>query len=857
MVSKKLSKIHYSILSPKKIRELAVVKVVSPELYDKDGFPVDGGLFDTRMGVVDPGLTCRTCGLKFDQCLGHFGYIEFARPIIHPFYVTVIYDILGSVCNECGKLLISDEKIKQIKEKLNDLNPMIRDEYRRQVIEKIKKVKKCPHCGNKKKKIIFEKPYFFYEVEEEENNAAKNKYRLNNIQIRAILEKVPDEHLFIFGIQPGIRPEWFVLTNMLIPPPKVRPSIILESGERSEDDLTHKLVDIVRVNQKLMEYLNAGTPEVVVNDLWDLLQYHVATFFDNEFPGIVPANHRSGRPLKTLMSRIRSKEGRLRYNLAGKRVNFAARSVISVDPMIKPWEVGVPIEVAKTLTVPERVTEWNIDYIKEFVKRGPNKWPGANYVITPDKKRKKILEENIEQILEEIEPGYVVERHLIDGDIALFNRAPTLHKLSIMAHEVKVLPGKTFRIHPSVCPPYNADFDGDEMNLHIPQTEEGRAEARLLMHITKMLITPRYGKVIIGATFDALSGLYILTNKKWKKKEAVELLIESGGLEEIEKLPNKEEIEGIKIVEALLPEIDYEDEKIKIKKGKIIKGEWHKKLVKEGDGSLIKTIYFKLGEKEAFEFLYKIYRLGVKVLNRYGLTLTIDDSNLPREVREEIKEKIRQSYKKVEELIKKKENKKLKPLPGKTLEETLEVEIVRELNELRTEIGKLVEKSLNEETGTMIMSKSGAKGKLLNLVQIGGLIGQQSIEGKRINFGYKDRNLSLFKPGDQNPIAKGFVDKGLREGLDPIGFFFTALTARDSLMDQALKTPESGYLYRRLSNALTDVKVKEGDIVFDDATNQVVQFIFGEDGLSVEKGGDLDLDSIAREIIKEEKKGKK
>jgi len=852
MASKKLSKIHYSILDPKKIRDIAVVKVVSPELYDKDGFPVDGGLFDTRMGVVDPGLTCRTCGLKFDQCLGHFGYIEFARPILHPFYVSKIGDILKAVCNECGKLLISEEKIKKIKEELSNIHESKREAYLKLILDKIKKVKKCPHCGSEKKQISFEKPYFFYEIEvvKENGEEVEVKNRLNNIQIRAILEKIPDEHLFIFNLQPGIRPEWFVLTNMLVPPPKVRPSIILETGERSEDDLTHKLVDIVRVNQKLMEYLNAGTPEVVVNDLWDLLQYHVATYFDNEFPGIIPASHRSGRPLKTLMSRIKSKEGRLRYNLAGKRVNFSARSVISVDPMIKPWEVGVPIDIAKTITVPERVTEWNMEYLKEFVKNGPNKWPGANYVVTPDGKRKKILEENIEQILEEIEPGYVVERHLIDGDIALFNRQPTLHKLSIMAHEVRVLPGKTFRIHPAVCPPYNADFDGDEMNLHIPQTEEARVEARLLMHITKMLITPRYGKVIIGATYDALSGTYILINKKWKRKEAIELLVESGAFDNVEKLPNKEEIEGVKIIEALLPEIDYEDEKIKIKNGKIVEGEWHKGLIKEGDGSLIKEIYFKLGEKEAFEFLYKVYRLGIKVLNKHGLTLTIDDSNLPKEVREKIKELIKKSYERVEKLIKKKETKKLKPLPGKTLEETLEIEIVKELNELRTEIGKLVENSLNQETGTMIMSKSGAKGKLLNLVQIGGLVGQQSIEGKRIEFGYKGRNLTLFKKGEQNPIAKGFVDKGLREGLDPISFFFTALTARDSLMDQALKTPESGYLYRRLSNALTDVKVKEKGVVYDDATEQIVQFKFGEDGLSVEKG-ELNLDKIAKEVIEE------
>jgi len=858
MTSKKISNIVYSVLSPKKIRELAVVKIISPDLYDKDGFPVEGGIFDPKMGVIDPGLVCKTCGKKFDECPGHFGYIELTRPVIHPFYTKKIFDILISTCSECGRVVLTEKKLKEIKEEVKKLSIEEREEMLKEIWNDLRKINKCPYCNSERLKVVFERPYYFYYIEEleEEKNGKKEKkeikHRLDPIRIRSWLENVKDEELWFFAIDEELRPEWFVLTNLLVPPPQVRPSIILETGERSEDDLTHKLVDIVRVNQKLLEYINAGTPEVVVNDLWDLLQYHVATYFDNELPGIVPATHRSGRPLKTLIPRIKSKEGRLRYNLAGKRVNFSARSVISVDPMIKPWEVGVPEMIAKKLTVPEKVTEWNIEYLKEFIKNGPDKWPGANYVITPTGKRKRILAENIEQILEEIEPGYVVERHLIDGDIVLFNRQPTLHKLSIMAHEVRVLPGKTFRLHPGVCPPYNADFDGDEMNLHVPQTEEARAEARELLHITKLLIHPKHGKVSIGATFDALSGIYVLQKQKLGLKEAYELLVESGANEEeIEKFKkinkNKKEVEGIRLIEALIPELDYEDEKIKIKNGIIEKGEFHKKLIKEGDGDLLKLIYEKFGSERAFDFLYKIFRIGIKSLNKFGLTLTLDDSNLPIEVRKEIEKLVKEAYEKVKKLIEEKEKGKMKAMPGKSLEETLEIKILKELNKLREDVGLLVEKHLNQDSGTMIMSKSGAKGKIIDLVEIAGLVGQQSIEGKRIEFGFRERNLSHFKRGDLNPKAKGFIDKGLREGLDPISFFFASLTARDSLMDQALNTPESGYLYRRLSNALADIKVKEKGLVFDDATGQVVQFLFGEDGLSVEKGG-LNLDLIAKRI---------
>ena len=180
---------------------------------------------------------------------------------------------------------------------------------------------------------------------------------------------------FFFGLAtPYVRPEWMVLTLLPIPPVTMRPSITLESGERSEDDLTHKLGDIVRINQRLFENINAGAPEIIVEDLWDLLQYHITTYFDNAIAQLPPARHRSGQPLKTITERIKSKEGRIRHNLAGKRTNFCARTVISPDPMLEINEVGVPDVVAMKLTVPEKVNMWNIEYLKKFVERGPKKY---------------------------------------------------------------------------------------------------------------------------------------------------------------------------------------------------------------------------------------------------------------------------------------------------------------------------------------------------------------------------------------------------------------------------------------------------------------------------------------------------
>ncbi len=209
---------------------------------------------------------------------------------------------------------------------------------------------------------------------------------------------------------------------------------------------------------------------------------------------------------------MKGKEGRFRSNLSGKRVDFSARTVISPDPNLDINEVGVPQDVAMRLSVPEKVTAWNIEEMKKFVINGPENYPGALYIIRPDGKRIR-LEFVVDRtkIAEAVELGFVVERHLKNGDIAIFNRQPSLHRMSIMAHYVRVLPYKTFRLHLCVCPPYNADFDGDEMNLHVPQSEEARTESLLLMQVQDQILSPRFGGPIIGAIRDFVTSAYYFT----------------------------------------------------------------------------------------------------------------------------------------------------------------------------------------------------------------------------------------------------------------------------------------------------------------------------------------------------------
>lgn len=848
-VHKKIDSISFEVISPKMMVEAAAAKIVTPELYDKEGYPVDGGLMDLRLGVIDPGLICKTDGLKLKESLGHFGYIELARPVVHIKFVRQILDLLRSTCKSCGRVLIPEEKVKKYVAILNKESEMEDLETRRrkvkEIVSKYKAKDKCPHCNAKQEKIKIEKPYNFYEGEA----------RLSPIEVRARLEKIPEEDVMIFGFDyKNFRPEWMILTVLQIPPVTMRPSITLESGERSEDDLTHKLGDIVRINQRLFENINAGAPEVIIEDLWDLLQYHVTTFFDNEVAQLPPARHRGGQPLKTLSERIKSKEGRIRHNLAGKRTDFSARTVISPDPLISLNEVGVPLSIAMQLTIPERVSDWNKEHLKKLVENGPKKYPGANYVIKPNGRRKTITDETKEEILEELEEGYIVERHLVDGDISLFNRQPSLHRMSMMCHLVKVLPGNTFRLNPAVCNPYNADFDGDEMNFHIPQNEEARAEARILMLVETQIISPRYGLSVVGCIHDAITGNYLLTKELvLTRNEAVDLLYNCG-VEDLSSLPDKEKIDGKEVFSVLLPRDfnflgeDKAGNQVKIVNGNLKTGVMDKSNLGQESGLMLRNIYEKYGSAFTADLLGKISKLGIVVLTRRGFSIGVGDLELLEETKAEITAAIKKAEEESMKLIDEFYAGKLQALPGRTVAETLELRILEALNRARNKSGDIAIRQA-KDSSALTMAKCGSRGNPLNIAQMTAVVGQQALRGKRIESGYKGRTLSYFKTKDLSPKARGFIKNNFKSGLTPSEFFFGAMTGRDALMDTALRTPKSGYLYRRLSNAMQDLKVAYDGSVRD-ASGKVVQFSYGEDGLDVSKtkNGVVDVKEIIQQI---------
>jgi DNA-directed RNA polymerase subunit A' len=789
-VKKQVKELQFSLLSPEQIKKLSVAKIVTPELYDVDGYPVDGGLMDLRLGAVDPGVRCRTCGGRLKECLGHPGIIELARPVVHIKYLPIIDLVLRSTCEACGKVLINDEKVLE-----KDLVTRIK---------KAKDGKKCPHCGIIQEKVKLEKPTTF----------RSGRRRLFPSEIRERLVKVSDEDLKVLGIKAAtLRPEWAILTSLLVPPVTVRPSITLESGERSEDDLTHKLSDIIRSNQRLWENLNAGAPEVIIEDLWDLLQYHITTFFDNSIAKIPPARHRSGQPLKTIEERIKGKEGRIRKNLAGKRVNYSARTVISPDPTLRLNEVGVPMEVARVLTVAEKVTTLNLARMKELVRK--TEYPAANYILRQDGKRKRIVEELREELVEELDIGYTVERQLINGDVVLFNRHPSLHRANLMAHMVRVTSGRTFRMHPAVCGPYNADFDGDEMNIHSPQTEEARAEAKVLLNVNTNLFSPKNNMNFFGCLQDASSGHYMLNASDVSKEEAGQLLHQAGGANFSVNKMNK----GADILEKLVPK-------------DVVTKDMNYLGFKSGSGNNIRLSDEKLGRDVTMELIGKIFSLGTIFLSRTGFSIALDDLDVPADIKKKSEKIIEKAEADVAVVIENYYNKSLERIPGLSLEETRETKILQILNGVRTDIGDNIKKGFPEKSLAFKMIDAKAKGSMLNISQMAGSVGQQVLRGSRVDFGYTGRTLSFFKQGDLSPAAGGFIYSSFMKGMKPTEFFFGAMTGRDGLMDTALRTPKSGYLYRRLANALQDL-VMAYDGTVRDASGSVVQFKYGLDGIDV------------------------
>jgi DNA-directed RNA polymerase II subunit RPB1 len=429
--------------------------------------------------------------------------------------------ICRCVCIKCSKLLID-------KEKYNYLLKLNAETRWNKVFALASKKHRCGEdshngCGCLQPKIRKEGLATIIaewnDKEEEFNNYdfkkedTKMTMKVIPEMMLKIFKKISDEDVNFMGFSPiWSRPEWMICQVLAVPPPQVRPSIKHDAQQRSEDDLTHIIINIIKANKMLQEKIEQNSASNVIDDWTTVLQYYIATLVDNKIPGVAAVAQRSGRPLKAIKERLNGKSGRVRGNLMGKRVDFSARSVITPDPNLSISQLGVPLKVAKNLTKPIIVTSKNRNYLRKLILNGPDIHPGAK--IYERKNGDCISLRYVDRESINLELGDIVHRHILDGDAVLFNRQPTLHRMSMMCHIAKVMmKGDTFRMNVADTKPYNADFDGDEMNLHMPQDDESEIELKTLAAVKYQIISPANNKSIVGIFQDSLLSTYLFTRE--------------------------------------------------------------------------------------------------------------------------------------------------------------------------------------------------------------------------------------------------------------------------------------------------------------------------------------------------------
>jgi DNA-directed RNA polymerase II subunit RPB1 len=658
-------------------------------------------------------------------------------------------------------------------------------------------------------------------------------------------KRISDDDVTFMGFSPiWSRPDWMICQVLAIPPPAVRPSVKHDSQQRSEDDVTHIIVNILKSNKTLLEKIQSNAPANVINDMSTVLQYYVATLVDNKIPGMAVVVQRSGRPLKSIKERLGGKHGRVRGNLMGKRVDYSGRSVITPDPNLSAEELGVPIRMAKNLTKPVLVNARNIKFLEKLVQNGPDVYPGAK--ILERKNGDNISLRYLDRASIKLELGDTVHRHMMDGDCVLFNRQPTLHRMSMMGHIVRIMPvGDTFRMNVADTKPYNADFDGDEMNLHMPQDVESETELRHLAAVPWQIISPANNKSIIGIFQDSLVGAYRLTreNIKFTPREAMNLLMSYNKVD-IEQLPKKD-ISSFNLLSQILPPFTmkhktgrFKDDKdeyktsnnvLEITNGKYIRGQMEKGVLGDGTNGLIHRICNDFGNKASINFVDNLQNIVTEYMKTSGYSVGVSDLIANKATNDAISDVINKKKIEVKSLIDQTHLGIFENKTGQTDEQEFEIQVNNILSKAVNDAGKIGRESLNKDNRFVIMVNAGSKGSDLNISQMISCLGQQNVDNKRIPYGFENRTLPHFTKYDDSPSARGFVENSFISGLTPEELFFHAMGGRIGIIDTAVKTSQTGYIQRRLIKGLEDLKV-EYDMTVRNNKNKIIQYSYGDDG---------------------------
>jgi DNA-directed RNA polymerase II subunit RPB1 len=869
--------IQFSIMSPDEIRKSSVAHITDRNTYDNNR-PVVGGPFDARMGVLEPGLICPTDGLDYMQTPGYFGHIELARPVFYIQYLTTIRKILSCICIKCSKLLIDKESNRRFM----DMKP---DKRWGSVFQYCSKVKRCGDdthdgCGCLQPKRIKKQDIATIIAEWESNETEETgagagggagggaeggagagagagakksiTMHLTPEVVLKIFRRISDEDVSFMGFSPQFsRPDWMICQVLAVPPPAVRPSIKMDGQQRSEDDISHILVNIIKHNKTLQEKINEKAAQKVIDGWHDVLQYYIATQINNNIPGVGQVAQRSGRPLKSIMDRLNGKGGRVRGNLMGKRVDFSARSVITPDPNLSIRELGIPLKIAKNITKPISVNEMNKNFLLKLVRNGPDEYPGAKILEKRNGENISLRYADRENI--RIENGDIVHRHIMDGDGVLFNRQPTLHRMSMMCHIAKVMyQGDTFRMNVGDTKPYNADFDGDEMNLHMPQDEESEAELKNLAAVPFQIISPANNQSIIGIFQDSLLGSYQFTRVgvKFDNRAAMNLLM---ALQTINESLFTNTADGVisnfEILSQIMPPItlkyktkqfkdgdDYNTSNnvLEIRDGKYTRGQLDKAVLGSGTNGLIHRTCNDFNNMTSAKFIDDLQNIITEYMKVSAYSVGISDLIANAETNNKIANVITSKKTDVNSLIDQLHIGVFDNKTGKTNDIEFENQVSNILNKAINDAGKIGIESLSKDNRFVTMVTAGSKGSEINISQMTSCLGQQAIDGKRIPYGFDSRTLPHFTKYDDSPDARGFVESSFISGLRPEELFFHAMAGRIGLIDTAVKTSTTGYIQRRLIKGLEDLKIGY-DMSVRNNKERIVQFSYGDDGFDTIK----------------------
>jgi len=767
--------INFNVWAADEIRKDSVVHVTEKKTFE-NGIVVENGLRDKRMG--SDGTLCLTCG-ESRKCNGHFGHLELNTPVYHISWVNNIIYWLRCICSNesCSHVLIKT-LARPIVQKNRHLQHYSKNIY-----------SKCPECDTKQPKYSWNREKAHIEIN-------RTKYPIESVLKH--LEKLPEDVLKTVDLA---HPKDMILTVLPIPPPSVRPAIMQGGKVRGEDDLTYRLIQIMRANDKLKKTISDKRPDHIIIDSKELLQNAVTGYINHTKVGN-SKRKASKREYTSLQVRLQGKEGRVRGNMMGKRCDFTGRSVITGDDHLKMNEVGIPISVAEKLTIPIKITAYNKAAIQE--KLNLPKSP-IKFVIRPNGSRVDLSFVQRKGI--QLDIGWSVERILQDGDIVLFNRQPSLHKMSIMAHEVKVLPYSTFRMNLSCTTPYNADFDGDEMNIHVPQTVEARAEARNIMAVKYQIVSPQSNKPVMSVIQDTMCGAYLLSSDSVR-------LTEEDMMDCVNCMPGwdgvfhkQDEYTGKDLISYTLPVVNWSKGEVCIEKGVLLSGRLTKKVLGRSDGSLVHVIYNDCGPDETILFINRLQRMVHKFLAITGFSVGIGDMISEVSVQQEITD----AFSDIDNNC------------------DTENKINQRLNICRDTMGMKVQTPLDDSNRLYTMVRSGSKGSNINISQIMAVVGQQNLCGKRIPDTWTDRTLPHFKRGSDGPKQRGFITHSYVQGLDPHEVWFHAIAGREGIIDTAIKTSTTGYIQRRFMKALENITI-QWDGSARNSDRSIVQFKYGDDG---------------------------